>query len=59
MQLSAVCADRLAGSSDVQRYAFAAWNYRDIRLDTAHCGAYDLSFAKARLTDYLGLSSFR
>ena len=54
-----VCADRLAGSSDVQRYAFAAWNYRDIRLDTAHCGAYDLSFAKARLTDYLGLFSFR
>ena len=53
------CADRLAGTELTQEYRFAAWDHRDIPLQTAHCGAYTYTFLHGRITDYLGIFSFR
>ena len=53
------CTDRMGGTTDTQEYRFAAWDARDIVLATAHCGAYAYSFSRGKMTDYLGLFSFK
>lgn len=53
------CTDMAGGCTQSQAYRFAAWKKRNIVLDTQHCGAYPYRFAYGKMTDYLGIFSFR